>query len=565
MKLSHLLYCPALALLTLTITACSSSAPDTSEKSPIADLYITADGIYSGNNSSADIKDIAIADGKIICVSNTLSCIGHTRDTTKTIDFDGYVYPGFTDSHAHLLGIGQREMTLNLEGTSSVTDLKGRVQTYMDELPVVEPVIGRGWIETHWPENRFPTREDLDEVSTDRVIILQRSDGHASVVNSKALEMAAITAQTEIPFGGDILRSRNEQPTGMLIDTAQDLIAALIPTETADRRSAAYIKAGKVYSASGWTGLHNMSVAPSDVAVMQSLSDSGEIPLRVFNSLDYTAATPDVLSSDSRADNQMVTTRSIKLYIDGALGSRGAALLEPYDDDPGNRGLIMLNKDEAMEIFKTSLREGVQINTHAIGDRGNRLVLDWYEEAFTAVPETERAIKTPRWRVEHAQILNLDDLDRFKALGVIPSMQPSHAIGDLHFAPSRIGTERLKGGYAWQSLLDSGVIIVGGSDAPVERGDPRIEFYAAVARKDQSGFSGEGWYPEQAVSRLNALKMFTAWPAYASFREDSLGTIEVGKIADFTIFSDDIMTINEAEILTVEPVATVIGGKVTGE
>ena len=565
MKLSHLLYCPALALLTLTITACSSSAPDTLEKSPIADLYITADGIYSGNNSSADLKDIAVADGKIICVSNTLSCLGHTRDTTKTIDFDGYVYPGFTDSHAHLLGIGQREMTLNLEGTSSVTDLKGRVQTYMDELPMGEPVIGRGWIETHWPENRFPTREDLDEISTDRVIILQRSDGHASVVTSKALEMAAITAQTEIPFGGDILRSRNEQPTGMLIDTAQDLIAALIPAETADRRSAAYIKAGEVYSASGWTGLHNMSVAPSDVAVMQSLSDSGEIPLRVFNSLDYTAATADVLSADNRADNQMVTTRSIKLYIDGALGSRGAALLEPYDDDPDNRGLIMLNKDEAMEIFKTSLREGVQINTHAIGDRGNRMVLDWYEEAFAAVPVSKRAVKQPRWRVEHAQILNLDDLERFKALDVIPSMQPSHAIGDLHFAPSRIGVERLKGGYAWQSLLDSGVIIVGGSDAPVERGDPRIEFYAAVARKDQSGFSGEGWYPEQAVSRLNALKMFTAWPAYASFREDSLGTIEVGKIADFTIFSDDIMTIDEAEILTVEPVATVIGGKVTGE
>jgi len=181
------------------------------------------------------------------------------------------------------------------------------------------------------------------------------------------------------------------------------------------------------------------------------------------------------------------------------------------------------------------------------------------------VPESERAVKDPRWRVEHAQILNLDDLDRFKSLGVIPSMQPSHAIGDLHFAPARIGVERLKGGYAWQSLLDSGVVIAAGSDAPVERGDPRIEFYAAVARKDQSGFSGDGWYPEQAVSRLNALKMLTLWPAYASFREDVLGTIEVGKIADFTVFSDDIMTIDEADILTVKPVATVVGGKVTGE
>ena len=565
MTYQTLLLSSALTLSVFTLAACSPPSSAPSAPALEADLYITATGIYSGTREKVNLKDIAVENGLIICASNAQSCAKHVGENTQALDFDGYVYPGFTDSHAHLLGIGQREMTLNLEGTSSITDLQGRVQSYVDEQSDDQPIIGRGWIETHWPENRFPTREDLDTISSDRVIILQRADGHASVVNSKALELAGINAQTEIPFGGDILRGRNDAPTGMLIDTAQDLVASLIPAQTAERNREAYIKAGQVYSAAGWTGLHNMSVSPREVSVMQTLSEGGQMPLRVFNSLDYDAAAPEVLSANKNDTNARITTRSIKLYIDGALGSRGAALLEPYSDDPKNSGLILLKKNEAMEIFKMSLREGIQVNTHAIGDRGNRLVLDWYKEAFTAVPETERVIKDPRWRVEHAQILNLDDLDRFKALGVIPSMQPSHAIGDLHFAPSRIGVERLKGGYAWQSLLDSGVIIVGGSDAPVERGDPRIEFYAAVARKDQNGFSGEGWYPEQAVSRLNALKMFTSWPAYASFREDSLGTIEVGKIADFTIFSDDIMTIDEADILTVEPVATIIDGKITGE
>ncbi|WP_017930256.1 amidohydrolase [Robiginitomaculum antarcticum] len=558
MKLSYLLFSAA-----ITFSACTSEvAVEDIEKLPIADLYITADGIYSGNVAQADLRDIAVADGKIICVSTDLSCAGHSREKTQSAIFKGYVYPGFTDAHAHLRGIGERELTLNLEGTMSVTDLVGRTTTHMATLPEDSPVMGRGWIETHWPENRFPTREDLDQISTDRAIILSRADGHASVVNSKALELAGITVEMQAPFGGDILRGLDGRPTGMLIDTAQGLLADIIPTETPERRRAAYIRAGDVYADYGWTGIHNMSADPDDVSIMTGLSDEGQMPLRIYNAMDYTGSAPDVLSADARADDQLVTTRAIKLYVDGALGSRGAALLEPYDDDPQNRGLIMLDKDEALEIYTMALREGVQVSTHAIGDRGNRLVLDWYEEAFNAVPESERRVVDPRWRVEHAQILNLDDLDRFAAIGVIPSMQPSHAIGDLHFAPARIGIERLKGGYSWQSLINSGTIVAGGSDAPVERGDPRIEFYAAVARKDQNGFTGEGWYPEEAVSRLNALKMFTAWPAYASFQEDNLGTIEVGKVADFTVFNGDIMTIDEAEILSVEPVATVLGGKV---
>jgi predicted amidohydrolase YtcJ len=257
--------------------------------------------------------------------------------------------------------------------------------------------------------------------------------------------------------------------------------------------------------------------------------------------------------------------RGIKCYIDGALGSRGAALLEPYADAPESRGLLLRTEATLLPIFIRALRAGVQIQTHAIGDRGNRLVLDLYEQAFAAVPAAQRKVAEPRWRVEHAQVIHPADIPRFKALGVIASMQPSHAIGDLYFAPARLGPERLKGAYAWRTLIDSGAIIAGGSDAPVERGEPQIEFYAAVARRALDGFSNADWHREQRVTRAEALKMFTLWPAFASFEEKERGSIEVGKVADFTVLSADIMEIPEAEILRAQCVMTVIGGEVVWE
>jgi len=244
--------------------------------------------------------------------------------------------------------------------------------------------------------------------------------------------------------------------------------------------------------------------------------------------------------------------------VDGALGSRGAALSEPYSDAKDTKGLLLMQENEAHEFFDRALANGIQVNTHAIGDRGNKLVLDWYEKVFSRNPDAGDL----RWRIEHSQILHVEDIPRFAALGVIPSMQPSHAIGDLHFAPDRLGPDRLAGAYAWRALIDAGSIIAGGSDAPVERGNPLIEFYAAVARRDLKGFQGENWTPEQAVTREEALKMFTSWPAYAAFQENELGTIEVGKRADFTVFSDDIMTIAEEEIPNAKAVLTIVDGKV---
>ncbi len=471
------------------------------------------------------------------------------------------MYPGFTDAHGHFESIGLREMMLNLEGTASIAELKIRLAEAAQNIPKGETIYGRGWIETHWPEGRFPNRQDLDEVAPNNPVILGRADGHAVVVNSKALEMAGITSETKAPFGGDILTDDTGLPTGMLIDKADSLVQKLMPKDSEERIRLAFKKASDLYASRGWTNIHSMSFAPQQMDLLTSEAGKGNVNIRVYASSDIGDGFDTSKFVANPSNDRLITHRSIKLYSDGALGSRGAALLAPYDDDPENIGLMLTTYDDIMPVLKTALKDGVQVNTHAIGDKANKLVLDWYEEAFADVPETERAVKQPRWRIEHSQILALNDIPRFAKLGVIPSMQPSHAIGDLHFAIDRIGPDRLAGGYAWRSLIDSGSIIAGGSDAPVEIGDPRIEFYAAIHRKDLKGYANENWYDAEKVTRQEALKMFTIWPAYAAFEDDRLGSIEVGKAADFTVFDRNLMTVPAADILEAQTIMTIVNGK----
>ncbi|GAB4521944.1 MAG: amidohydrolase [Amphiplicatus sp.] len=468
----------------------------------------------------------------------------------------GALYPGFVDSHAHLLGIGLRELTLNLEGVGSIDELVDIVAANVTESPPGATVYGRGWIETGWPEKRMPTRDDLDPVSPDNPVVLTRADGHAAVVNSAALAAAGVDAQTPDPEGGRIEKDASGRPTGMLIDRAMDLVSPLIGAPDEARRNEAYAVGARVYAAYGWTGLHNMSVEPEDVAIMERLAAQGDLPIRVYNALEPAGLDWLEENAPRTDDTGRVITRAVKLYADGALGSRGAALFEPYADAPDTAGLLLMTPDEAKALMRRALAAGVQVCTHAIGDKANALALDWYAEAL------QGAQGEPRWRIEHAQIVRPADIPRFAALGVIASMQPSHAIGDLFFAPARLGPGRLDGAYAWRSLIDADAIIAGGSDAPVERGDPLIEFYAAVARRSLDGFQGEDWRPEEAVTREEALKMFTLWPAYASFQESALGSIEPGKRADFTAFSKDIMTIPVAEIPTARATLTVVDGVV---
>jgi predicted amidohydrolase YtcJ len=545
---------------TSTNSTLSTSAPD---------LCIDGGTIYTGVISAPQATAVTVSGGKIVDVltGDGDYCAQFTDGKTKTINLaSNSMYPGFVDAHGHLLGIGLREMTLNLEGTPSIKALKEKLAVEVKKTDTGTVIYGRGWIETHWPENRFPTRQDLDEVAPNNPVILQRSDGHAMVANSAALKLARITPDTKPPFGGDILKDNDGNPTGMLIDNAMGLVSGLQAELSDERRAAAYIKASEVYAGYGWTGIQSMSVNAQDVALIERLSDEGKLKIRVYNAIDMQDANTvlDGITQNGAetSDNNKIVTRAIKLYADGALGSRGAALLEPYADDPNNTGLMVTTHEDIMPILERALRDGIQISTHAIGDRANRLVLDWYEETFNKVPVNERKIADPRWRIEHAQIVEPGDLTRFSQLGIIASMQPSHAIGDLFFAPDRLGHDRLRGGYAWRTLIDSGVIVAAGSDAPVERGDPRVEYYAAVARKGLNGFSNDDWYPNEKVTRAEALTMFTAWPAYAAFAESSAGTIEVGKDADFTVFSQDIMVIPENDILSVKTAYTIVAGDI---
>ena len=528
---------------------------------------ISGGPIYTANDESPMVQAVAIRKGTITYAGPDQGdwCPNNAKGNAKIINLKGAAaYPGFTDAHGHLIGIGLREMTLNLEGSTSIEDLKAKLAAVINTTPKGQTIYGRGWIETHWPEGRFPNKSDLDAVTTSHPVILERADGHASVVNSLTLSKSNITDSTTNPFGGAINRMPSGEATGMLIDNAATLVQSLMPALTEDRKRDAYIRGADLYASRGWTNIHSMSVDPADVPLLNSLARDKDIKIRVYNSLDLLPAKTQSLSQMGKlksSPNKLITTRSIKLYADGALGSRGAALLAPYSDDEKNSGLMLLKRDSAKAIFDAALRNGTQVNTHAIGDRANRMILDWYEAAFNRVPKSQWEEKNPRWRIEHSQIIEPGDIPRFVELGVIPSMQPSHAIGDLHFAPNRLGKDRLSGAYAWRALIDSGAIIAGGSDAPVEVGDPRIEFYAATQRKDLKGFSNEDWSPEQKVTSQEALKMFTIWPAYAAFQEDLTGSIEVGKKADITIFDTDIMTADGPGILSAKPVLTMVGGR----
>lgn len=554
----NLLIATALSSL---IVGCGEQAP----KSANVDMVFKGGPIYTAVDAKPMVEAVAVDNGRIVYAGPASGLSAWAGADTNVVDLKGSaMYPGFTDSHGHLIGIGFREVQLNLEGVLSLAEMVEKVAARVATLEKGAVLVGRGWIETHWPEGRFPTKEDFDAISPDNPILLRRTDGHALIANSAAIKAAGITRDSVSPMGGDILKGEDGEPTGMFIDTAMGAFGKLTTAPTMAEKENAYELAGKVYTAYGWTGIHSMSVNPSNVDMMEKISDEGRLGLRVYNSIDGEGQGAQDLfkNGPSYSNNKQITTRAIKLYMDGALGSRGAALLEKYSD-ADTMGLMRVEMAAYSPILEAALRAGIQVNTHAIGDKGNRELLNWYEAAYKAVPKEEWKSTDIRWRDEHTQIVNPDDIPRFKELGVIPSMQPSHAINDLYYAPDRLGKDRLNGAYAWRSLIDSGVMVVGGSDAPVERGDPRIEFYGAVARKSiADGFSNEDWHPEEAVTRQEALKMFTAWPAYASFMENDLGTIEVGKLADFTVYKQDIMTIPEREILTVQTVLTIVEGKV---
>ncbi|MFN2507977.1 MAG: amidohydrolase, partial [Chthoniobacterales bacterium] len=524
---------------------------------------------YTVDERQPHAEAIAIKGERIVFAGSVAEARKLIGQGTRTIDLGGKtVVPGLTDAHCHIFGVGEREMNLNLEGTNTREEFLAKVKQRVAETPPDKWVTGRGWIETFWKPPEFPTAADLDRIALNNPVFLTRADGHAAVANSAALRIAGITAETPNPFGGEILKgNKTDAPTGMLLDRAMELVEKHIPAPTAAEKEEALLLGAKRSVELGWCEIQNPGSDLAEVEIMRKLYGTGKLKLRVCNAVSGPGEAADRLLKDGAVIGEYgsrFTQRAIKCYADGALGSRGAALLEKYAD--ADTSGFLTNKEETLRpLFEQALRRGIQVQTHAIGDRGNRIVLDLYASALKTVPPEARKVREPRWRIEHAQVISLADIPRFAKLGVIPSMQPSHAISDLFFAPSRLGKERLGGAYAWQSLLKTDAIIPGGSDAPVERGEPMIEFYAAVARKSQEGFTGEGWHPEQAVTREQALKMFTAWPAYASFEEKNKGSIAAGKLADLTVLSADIMKIPEPEILKTRCEMTVIGGEIVYE
>src|SRR5436305_10456309 len=536
---------------------------------PPADLVFTNGNIYTVSDKQPHAEAVAVKGDRIVFVGSNSAAKKFEGPNTRIIDLHGATtVPGMTDAHQHLEGVGFREMTLNLEGITNLQDFLSKVKARVDQARPGEWVTGRGWIETFWTPPIFPTRWDLDKVAPNNPVILGRSDGHGSVANSAALKIAGITKDTPSPFGGEISKDKNGEPNGMLLDAAQGLVRRHVPpTSPADDERAVVLGVQRDISL-GWTQVQNPGGSYEDIEIYRKLYSDGKIKLRIYKVLSAPGRQADRLLNEGPiigAYGNRLTVRSLKFYADGSLGSRSAALLAPYSDAPDTSGFLTVKEENLLPVLEEALRKGIQCETHAIGDRGNRFILDEYEKALSAVPPNQRKIAEPRWRVEHSQIVNPLDIPRFKKLGIIPSMQASHAIGDLHFAPARLGIKRLEGAHAWHSFINSGVVVPGGSDAPVERGEPMIEFYAAVARKDIKGFSGEGWHPEEALSREQALKMLTIWPAYAAFEENLRGSIEVGKLADLTVLSADIMKIPEMEILKTHCVMTVIGGEVVYE
>ncbi len=512
--------------------------------------------VYTGDGSRAEA--VAVDGSRIAGVGTTQEIVRQFRSHT-VVDLHGQtMVPGFIDAHAHLEGFGAALLNLDVAGLGSVAEIQDSIRQHVRRVPEGGWLRGRGWDQNRWTTRQFPSAKDIDVVSGNVPVYLVRIDGHAIWVNSRAMQMAGVSASTRDPEGGRIIRGRNGEPTGVFIDNAMDLIP--IPSPTRAERIAAVDTAVQECLKVGLTEVHDMGVDAEGIEIYKELIRLGKFPFRVYAAIGGPGELwQQYLKNGPEVGNHRLTVRAIKLYADGALGSRGAALIEPYSDEPTTRGLTLMSSSDIERISEQALDHGFQVCTHAIGDRANHIVLDSYEKAFNLKHING---KTVRFRVVHAQVLAPDDIPRFGNLGILPSMQPTHCTSDMPWAESRLGTVRVKGAYAWRSLIDDGSIIPGGSDVPVESPNPLWGFYAAITRQDHDGNPPGGWHSEQRMTREEALRSFTSWAAYASFEDSIKGTIVPGKLADLVVLSDDIMTIAPAKILDTHVELTIVGGTV---
>ena len=526
-----------------------------------ADLVLFNATVLTLNEYLPSTSAVAIVDGKILAVGRNDEIKALATWRTKKIDLNGAtVAPGLTDSHFHFRGFGEFKDQVLLWGTESAEDVAVRVAKRAKTVEKGRWIIGRGWDQNDWAEQEFPAREVLDRLLRDHPVMLKRVDGHAIWVNSLALELAGVTDSTRTPAGGAILKDADGMPTGVFIDNAMDLIEDTLPEPSKAEIRRWLLTAAQLCNELGFTEIHDPGVDSLTIEVLKELADERRLTIRYYGMLNGNE--PDLLDAYFAAGpllnyQNMITVRSVKYYADGALGSRGAALLSDYTDDPGNRGLLVTEPVVLAELVDRAIAHGFQTGIHAIGNRANRSVLDIYEQAIAAAGDADL-----RLRIEHAQVLAAKDIKRFGQLGVIAAMQPSHATSDMYWAEDRVGNKRIKGAYAWRKLLDSDAHITSGSDTPVEKAGALLQLYAARTRQDTTGWPKDGWYADQRMNGLEALRSMTSWAAYAAFEDSSRGMLIPGFDADITVLSGNPALSEPTELLDMDILLTIVDGQI---
>ena len=543
-------------LCSLIVLAVAGSLP-----AHAATLIDNANG-YTLNTKGDLVQFTALAfddAGRIIAVGASAD-VAAKAPQAKRIDMKGRtLLPGLIDAHGHVFGLGQQLTQLDLFNSTSLAGALKSIGEYAGANPGHPWLRGRGWNQENWKLGRFPTAVELDAVVSDRPVWLERVDGHAGWANSRALALAGITKATPDPVGGKIVRDANGEATGVLVDTAQDLLTKVLPPQTEAESRTMLDRALSELARVGLTSVHDAGVDVTQDRLYRAYADAGKLTTRVYGMIGGAGADFDVLARNGPLNdygNGMYALRAVKLYSDGALGSRGAALIKPYSDDAHSHGLLFFKSGQMDTMMTKAMRRGYQVNVHAIGDAGNKQILDIYQKEVSATKSSAQ-----RHRIEHAQVVQPGDIPRFKSIGIIPSMQPTHATSDKNMAETRVGPERIKGAYAWRTFLHQGSRIACGSDFPVEAPNPFFGLHAAVTRQDAQGQPVAGWYPNQAMSLKEAFRCFTLDAAYAGHREDSLGSLEAGKLADFIIIDQDLFKMPTYDIHKTGVLETWVAGK----
>jgi predicted amidohydrolase YtcJ len=530
----------AMLLLLIGATSCTNHN---------ADLIIHNARIYTVNDSFELTSTLVVKDGKFIAVGN--EDLLEKYSAAAKLDLKGIpVYPGLIDAHCHFYQLGLAQEHVDLRGAKSVEEVIARLKAFTSTSEA-KVLMGRGWDQNLWELKEFPSKEILDKAFPDKLVVLERIDGHAAYVNSNVLTAAKITKDTKVE-GGEVIIANNE-PTGILIDKASDLAYAILPEPSREEQIIALQKAEKIAFANGLTTVDDAGLNRAQLELIDSLQRVNKLKIRVYGMISNTPENLAYYLDKGITQTDRLTIRSVKVYADGALGSRGAALKKPYTDEKKNKGLFITSPEKIEELAYILAKKGFQMNTHAIGDAANEVVLNAYKKALSISPD-------PRWRIEHAQVVDKVDLQKFGSK-ILPSVQPTHATSDMEWADERLGEKRVANAYTYKELLDWSGRIALGTDFPVERVNPIHTYYAAVVRKDLNGNPAGGYQMDNALSRSEALKGMTKWAAHANFEEDEKGSIEVGKVADFVLLTNDIMVLNDSEILATEVLATFLGGE----